>query len=268
MVFVSFGFLLPRAPTLVISLVALTFSWGVELSQLHRAPWIDSISAAVLGRRALVPTSTGQVCEPMRWVSVLGRGHRVACERAPAFDQSDRLPVDRLGCSATLLEPLPRYGTLLGIASRVPVDMLGPCQRFPRLVSMGIRSLPGLTGEIRISTFRESLWRQHKVYLPPPFTEACSPQTIYCDAADAWSDPLLVPGCIHDPWTAAKMADFARGRLSNGVYEKPNAGLIDSECRYFPDLHRVLADPSLADRLSDVEIGERNVVLVGPRHVF
>lgn len=107
--------------------------------------------------------------------------------------------------------------------------------------------------EIRITTFWESLWRQHKVYLPPPFTDACSPQTIYCDAADAWSDPMQVPGCIHDPWTAAKMADFARGRLSNGVYEKPNAGLIDSECRHFHDLHRALADPSLADRLPRIQ---------------
>lgn len=107
--------------------------------------------------------------------------------------------------------------------------------------------------EIRITTFRESLWRQYKVYLPPPFIDACSLQTIYCDAADAWSDPMLVPGCIHDPWTAAKMADFARGRLSNGVYEKPNAGLIDSESRYFPDLHRALADPSLADRLPRIQ---------------
>jgi hypothetical protein len=107
--------------------------------------------------------------------------------------------------------------------------------------------------EIRITTFRESLWRQHKVYLPPPFTDACSPQTIYCDAADAWSDPMLVPGCIHDPWTAAKMADFARGRLSNGVYEKPNVGILDSECRYFPDLHRALADPSLADKLPRIQ---------------
>jgi hypothetical protein len=107
--------------------------------------------------------------------------------------------------------------------------------------------------EIRITTFRESLWRQHKVYLPPPFTDACSPQTICCDSADSWSDPMQVPGCIHDPWTAAKMADFARGRLSNGVYEKTNAEVLDEHCRFFPALHRALADPNTADRLPRIQ---------------
>lgn len=107
--------------------------------------------------------------------------------------------------------------------------------------------------EIRITTFRESLWRQHKVYLPPPFTDACSPQTIYCDAADSWSDPMQVPGCIHDPWAAAKMADFIRGRLSNGVYEKPNAEVLDEHCRFFPALHRALAGPNTADRLPRIQ---------------
>lgn len=53
MVFVGFGFLLPRKPTGMIALLALTFSWGVEFSQLYRAPWIDSIRATLPGKLVL-----------------------------------------------------------------------------------------------------------------------------------------------------------------------------------------------------------------------
>lgn len=45
MVFVGFGFLLPRAPTLIVALLALTTSWGAEFSQLYHAPWIDAVRA-------------------------------------------------------------------------------------------------------------------------------------------------------------------------------------------------------------------------------
>jgi hypothetical protein len=53
MVFVGFGFLLPRASTLMVALLALTLSWGVEFSQLYHAPWIDSIRATIPGRLVL-----------------------------------------------------------------------------------------------------------------------------------------------------------------------------------------------------------------------
>ena len=56
MVFVGFGFLLPRASTLVVALLALTFSWGVEFSQIYHAPWLDAVRATVPGRLVLGTT--------------------------------------------------------------------------------------------------------------------------------------------------------------------------------------------------------------------
>lgn len=56
MVFVGFGFLLPRASTQIIALLALTLSWGVEFSQLYHAPWIDTIRATLPGRLVLGST--------------------------------------------------------------------------------------------------------------------------------------------------------------------------------------------------------------------
>ena len=53
MVFVGFGILLPRASTLTLALLALTFSWGVEFSQLYHAPWIDAVRATIPGRLVL-----------------------------------------------------------------------------------------------------------------------------------------------------------------------------------------------------------------------
>lgn len=53
MVFVGFGFLLPRASTAVNALIALAFSWGVECSQLYHTPWIDAIRATLPGRLIL-----------------------------------------------------------------------------------------------------------------------------------------------------------------------------------------------------------------------
>ena len=53
MVFVWFGFLSPRASTFVVTLLALTFSWGVEFSQLYHAPWIDAVRATLPGRLVL-----------------------------------------------------------------------------------------------------------------------------------------------------------------------------------------------------------------------
>ena len=53
MVFVGFGFLLPRSPTLAVALLALTFSWAVEFSQLYHAPWIDAVRSTLPGRLVL-----------------------------------------------------------------------------------------------------------------------------------------------------------------------------------------------------------------------
>jgi hypothetical protein len=53
MVFVGLGFLLPRASTLLVALLALTFAWGVEFSQLYHAPWLDAIRATIPGRLVL-----------------------------------------------------------------------------------------------------------------------------------------------------------------------------------------------------------------------
>ena len=53
MVFVGFGFLMPRASTWVLCSMALTFAWGVEFSQLYHAPWIDAIRATLPGRLVL-----------------------------------------------------------------------------------------------------------------------------------------------------------------------------------------------------------------------
>jgi hypothetical protein len=56
MVFVGFGFLFPRASTLAAALLSLSFSWGVEFSQLYHAPWIDAIRATLPGRLVLGST--------------------------------------------------------------------------------------------------------------------------------------------------------------------------------------------------------------------
>jgi hypothetical protein len=56
MVFVGIGFLLPRAPIATVALLAMTFSWGVEFSQLYHAPWIDAIRATLPGRLVLGST--------------------------------------------------------------------------------------------------------------------------------------------------------------------------------------------------------------------
>jgi hypothetical protein len=53
MVFAGFGFLFPRASTLSLALLALGFSWCVELSQLYHAPWIGSVRATLPGRLVL-----------------------------------------------------------------------------------------------------------------------------------------------------------------------------------------------------------------------
>jgi hypothetical protein len=47
--FLGFGLIRPRASTRTIAVLAVTFSVAIELSQLYRAPWIDSIRHTTLG---------------------------------------------------------------------------------------------------------------------------------------------------------------------------------------------------------------------------
>ena len=35
---------------LIVALLALTFAWGVEFSQLYRAPWLDAVRATIPGK--------------------------------------------------------------------------------------------------------------------------------------------------------------------------------------------------------------------------
>jgi hypothetical protein len=56
MVFLGFGFLFSKASTLTIALLALSFSWGVEFSQLYHAPWIDAVRTTIPGKLILGTT--------------------------------------------------------------------------------------------------------------------------------------------------------------------------------------------------------------------
>jgi hypothetical protein len=47
--FLGFGLILPRTSTRTVALLALTFSFVIELSQLYHAHWIDSIRHTTLG---------------------------------------------------------------------------------------------------------------------------------------------------------------------------------------------------------------------------
>jgi hypothetical protein len=53
MVFLGLGCLCPRAATETLALAALAFSFAVEFSQLHHAPWIDAVRATRLGHLVL-----------------------------------------------------------------------------------------------------------------------------------------------------------------------------------------------------------------------
>jgi hypothetical protein len=55
MAFLLIGFMFPSLATLKVAIIALLFSFFIELSQLYHAPWIDDIrqyyiAALVLGR--------------------------------------------------------------------------------------------------------------------------------------------------------------------------------------------------------------------------
>jgi hypothetical protein len=49
MVFFGLAFMANRWPTKAIALATLLFSFGIEISQLYHAPWIDSLRATRLG---------------------------------------------------------------------------------------------------------------------------------------------------------------------------------------------------------------------------
>lgn len=49
MVFLGFAMLFKRQPTRTIAWLALLFSFGIEISQLYHAPWLDNLRATRLG---------------------------------------------------------------------------------------------------------------------------------------------------------------------------------------------------------------------------
>ncbi|KAB2441199.1 ribosomal maturation YjgA family protein [Bacillus luti] len=49
MIFTGFGFLFPKIETKKLAFISLLFCYGIEMSQLYHAPWIDSIRATTLG---------------------------------------------------------------------------------------------------------------------------------------------------------------------------------------------------------------------------
>ena len=53
MVFLGFGCVFRHAPTIVVALAALAFSFAIEFSQLYHAPWIDAVRATLPGRLVL-----------------------------------------------------------------------------------------------------------------------------------------------------------------------------------------------------------------------
>ncbi|MGE7871026.1 DUF2809 domain-containing protein [Bacillus paramycoides] len=53
MIFTGFGFLFPKIETKKLAIISLIFCYGIEISQLYHAEWIDSIRATTLGRLVL-----------------------------------------------------------------------------------------------------------------------------------------------------------------------------------------------------------------------
>lgn len=49
MIFTGFGFLFPKLETKKLAVISLIFCYGIEISQLYHAEWIDSIRATTLG---------------------------------------------------------------------------------------------------------------------------------------------------------------------------------------------------------------------------
>ncbi|HFJ9420382.1 hypothetical protein COK69_09900 [Bacillus cereus] len=49
MIFIGFGFLFPKIEMKKLAFVSLMFCYGIEVSQLYHAEWIDNIRATTLG---------------------------------------------------------------------------------------------------------------------------------------------------------------------------------------------------------------------------
>ncbi|MDR4172379.1 DUF2809 domain-containing protein [Bacillus nitratireducens] len=49
MIFTGFGFLFPKIEKKKLAFISLIFCYGIEISQLYHAEWIDSIRATTLG---------------------------------------------------------------------------------------------------------------------------------------------------------------------------------------------------------------------------
>ncbi len=49
MVFLLFGFIFQKKSTVWVALTAIIFSYGIEISQLYHAPWIDALRANRIG---------------------------------------------------------------------------------------------------------------------------------------------------------------------------------------------------------------------------
>ncbi|MDM5428091.1 DUF2809 domain-containing protein [Bacillus mycoides] len=49
MIFTGFGFLFPKIETKKLTFISLIFCYGIEISQLYHAPWIDNIRATTIG---------------------------------------------------------------------------------------------------------------------------------------------------------------------------------------------------------------------------
>ncbi|KXY32142.1 hypothetical protein AT269_20495 [Bacillus cereus] len=49
MIFTGFGFLFPKIEMRKLAFISLIFCYGIEISQLYHAEWIDSIRATTLG---------------------------------------------------------------------------------------------------------------------------------------------------------------------------------------------------------------------------
>lgn len=53
LVFLLLGLLFPTMSTLKVAVIALLFSWSIEISQLYHAPWLDEIRNYQLGALVL-----------------------------------------------------------------------------------------------------------------------------------------------------------------------------------------------------------------------
>lgn len=72
LVFCGFAFILPRASTLRLALLALGFAWAIEFSQIYHAEWIDQIRSTRLG--ALILGSTFNWPDLLAYAVVISGG--------------------------------------------------------------------------------------------------------------------------------------------------------------------------------------------------